>query len=223
MRLAHSGVGGSNTPVEAATPHDRIRLALALAVLDATRLHRSRVRCCGRQACVLLFFDTSKNSTRRWCDMAVCGNRVKAAAHYERHRPDAPTRRIAPDTNAPMSGRPAPVSDASASARVGPTRRARSIQPWAGRVVGGEVADVLVRLLLGEVAASEVAAGGDPMLGVEIPDRVPVLHEDNGGALAPMVRQKWATPATVDAIEHSSTCARDVPEPATKVDTESEH
>jgi len=93
VRLAHSGVSGSNTPVEAAAPHDRIRLALALAVLDATRLDRSRVRRCGRQGCVLLFFDTSKNSTRRWCNMAICGNRVKAAAHYQRHRPDAPTRR----------------------------------------------------------------------------------------------------------------------------------
>ena len=92
VRLAHSGVSGSITPVEAAAPHDRIRLALALAVLDATRLDRSRVRRCGRQGCVLLFFDTSKNGTRRWCDMAVCGNRVKAAAHYARHRPDA-TRR----------------------------------------------------------------------------------------------------------------------------------
>jgi len=92
VRLTHSGVSESNTPIKAAAPHDRIRLALALAVLDATRLDRSRVRRCGRQGCVLLFFDTSKNSTRRWCDMAVCGNRVKAAAHYERHRPDAPTR-----------------------------------------------------------------------------------------------------------------------------------
>jgi len=87
VRLAHSGVRENNTPVEAAAPHDRIRLALALAVLDATRLDRSRVRRCGREGCVLLFFDTSKNNARRWCDMAVCGNRVKAAAHYERHRP----------------------------------------------------------------------------------------------------------------------------------------
>jgi predicted RNA-binding Zn ribbon-like protein len=92
VRLAHSGVSGSDTPVAAVAPLDRIRLALALAVLDATRLDRSRVRRCGRQGCVLLFFDTSKNGTRRWCDMAVCGNRVKAAAHYALHRPDA-TRR----------------------------------------------------------------------------------------------------------------------------------
>ena len=40
VRLAHSGVSGSNTPMEAAAPDDRIRLALALAVLDATRLDR---------------------------------------------------------------------------------------------------------------------------------------------------------------------------------------
>lgn len=93
VRLAHLGVSGSETPIDATTPHDRIRLALALAVLDATRLDQSRVRHCGRRGCVLLFFDTSKNSTRRWCDMAVCGNRVKAAAHYERHHPRAPTRR----------------------------------------------------------------------------------------------------------------------------------
>ena len=93
VRLAHSGVSGSDTPVAAVAPLDRIRLALALAVLDATRLDPSRVRRCGRQGCVLLFFDTSKNSTRRWCDMAVCGNRVKAAAHYQRHHGDAPARR----------------------------------------------------------------------------------------------------------------------------------
>jgi predicted RNA-binding Zn ribbon-like protein len=86
VRLAHSGATGGNTPVEATTSHDRIRLALALAVLDATRLDRSRLRRCGRQGCVLLFFDTSMNGARRWCDMAVCGNRVKAAAHYDRVR-----------------------------------------------------------------------------------------------------------------------------------------
>jgi len=86
VRLAHSATNGGDMPVEAALPHDRIRLALALAVLDATRLDPSRVRRCGRRGCVLVFFDTSKNGARRWCDMAVCGNRVKAAAHYERHR-----------------------------------------------------------------------------------------------------------------------------------------
>jgi predicted RNA-binding Zn ribbon-like protein len=93
VRLAHSVGSECIAPVVAAAPHDRIRLALALAVLEATRLDPSRVRRCGREGCVLLFFDVSKNSTRRWCDMAVCGNRVKAAAHYQRHRPGTPRRR----------------------------------------------------------------------------------------------------------------------------------
>ncbi|WP_194814409.1 CGNR zinc finger domain-containing protein [Nocardia sp. XZ_19_385] len=41
-----------------------------------------RVRQCAHPQCVLFFFDTSKNGTRRWHSMATCGNRTKAARHY---------------------------------------------------------------------------------------------------------------------------------------------
>ncbi|MCM2292073.1 CGNR zinc finger domain-containing protein [Allorhizobium sp. BGMRC 0089] len=34
------------------------------------------------QHCGWLFLDRSKNKSRLWCDMAVCGNRVKARRHY---------------------------------------------------------------------------------------------------------------------------------------------
>jgi predicted RNA-binding Zn ribbon-like protein len=37
-----------------------------------------RVRACGAETCRWLFLDTSKNHTRRWCNMKVCGNRMKA-------------------------------------------------------------------------------------------------------------------------------------------------
>ena len=37
-----------------------------------------RVRACDNPECRWLFLDTSKNHTRRWCDMKVCGNRMKA-------------------------------------------------------------------------------------------------------------------------------------------------
>jgi len=37
-----------------------------------------RVRACGNPECRWLFLDTSKNHTRRWCDMKICGNRMKA-------------------------------------------------------------------------------------------------------------------------------------------------
>jgi predicted RNA-binding Zn ribbon-like protein len=38
----------------------------------------ARVRACGVDTCRWLFLDTSKNHTRRWCNMKVCGNRMKA-------------------------------------------------------------------------------------------------------------------------------------------------
>jgi predicted RNA-binding Zn ribbon-like protein len=46
------------------------------------RLIRSR----GGSACSLVFLDRTKAHTRRWCNMAVCGHRAKAAAHRARRR-----------------------------------------------------------------------------------------------------------------------------------------
>ncbi|WRZ92895.1 CGNR zinc finger domain-containing protein [Streptomyces sp. NBC_01007] len=43
-----------------------------------------RIRRCAHDACILHFFDTSRNGTRRWCSMAACGNRAKASRHYAR-------------------------------------------------------------------------------------------------------------------------------------------
>jgi predicted RNA-binding Zn ribbon-like protein len=36
-----------------------------------------RVRTCAADTCEWLFLDTTKNRTRRWCDMKICGNREK--------------------------------------------------------------------------------------------------------------------------------------------------
>ena len=38
--------------------------------------------------CQWLFLDRSRNRSRAWCDMAVCGNRAKASRHYRRNRED---------------------------------------------------------------------------------------------------------------------------------------
>ena len=56
----------------------------AAALLTAD--DRTRVRACQNEACVLVFYDTTKNKGRRWCSMAACGNRAKVAAHYRRSR-----------------------------------------------------------------------------------------------------------------------------------------
>jgi predicted RNA-binding Zn ribbon-like protein len=36
------------------------------------------------ETCRWLFLDTSKNHTRRWCNMRVCGNRMKARRFHAR-------------------------------------------------------------------------------------------------------------------------------------------
>ena len=42
------------------------------------------IRRCEGRSCGWLFLDTSRNRTRRWCDMRICGNRAKARRHHER-------------------------------------------------------------------------------------------------------------------------------------------
>jgi predicted RNA-binding Zn ribbon-like protein len=44
----------------------------------------ARVRRCADPRCARVFLDTTKNGRRRWCDMATCGNRAKAARHRAR-------------------------------------------------------------------------------------------------------------------------------------------
>jgi predicted RNA-binding Zn ribbon-like protein len=44
-----------------------------------------RVRACDNPDCRWLFLDTSKNRTRRWCDMKLCGNRMKARRFKAQH------------------------------------------------------------------------------------------------------------------------------------------
>ncbi|HEX5436760.1 MAG TPA: ABATE domain-containing protein [Gemmatimonadaceae bacterium] len=46
----------------------------------------ARVRCCADARCPRVFFDNTKNGRRRWCDMATCGNRAKAARHRGRKK-----------------------------------------------------------------------------------------------------------------------------------------
>ncbi|MDZ4765407.1 MAG: CGNR zinc finger domain-containing protein [Chloroflexota bacterium] len=44
------------------------------------------IRQCDGDNCGWLFLDTSKNHTRRWCDMTDCGNRAKARRFLDRKR-----------------------------------------------------------------------------------------------------------------------------------------
>lgn len=55
----------------------------ALAELVCTE-DFTQVKACEGPACTLLFADHTRGHARRWCSMAICGNRAKQAAH--RHR-----------------------------------------------------------------------------------------------------------------------------------------
>lgn len=61
----------------------------AADLLTSDELDRTRE--CGGDICTWLFMDTSKNRSRRWCDMKGCGNRAKSRRHYERKRASAVT------------------------------------------------------------------------------------------------------------------------------------
>ncbi len=45
---------------------------------------RARLRTCNNPACRFLFIDRSRNHSRVWCEMAVCGNRMKVGRHRGR-------------------------------------------------------------------------------------------------------------------------------------------
>ncbi|MGI5127186.1 CGNR zinc finger domain-containing protein [Pseudonocardia sp. CA-107938] len=59
------------------------RFALATAAL-LSGSSREQISRCGR--CSWFFLDPSPSRRRRWCSMATCGNRAKAARHHSRSR-----------------------------------------------------------------------------------------------------------------------------------------
>jgi predicted RNA-binding Zn ribbon-like protein len=44
----------------------------------------SNVKACEGPGCTLMFADHTRGHARRWCSMAICGNRAKQAAHRQR-------------------------------------------------------------------------------------------------------------------------------------------
>jgi predicted RNA-binding Zn ribbon-like protein len=47
----------------------------------------THIKACEGAACTLLFADHTRGHARRWCSMAICGNRAKQAAHRRRLKP----------------------------------------------------------------------------------------------------------------------------------------
>jgi predicted RNA-binding Zn ribbon-like protein len=60
-------------------------LASAASQVLASDLAQS-IRQCDAETCRWFFIDRSKNRSRRWCDMKVCGNRAKARKFYRQQK-----------------------------------------------------------------------------------------------------------------------------------------
>ncbi len=60
-------------------------LRSAAELLTSGRLRRVG-QCADDRGCGWLFLDTTKNGSRKWCEMKDCGNRAKARRHYQRER-----------------------------------------------------------------------------------------------------------------------------------------
>jgi predicted RNA-binding Zn ribbon-like protein len=56
----------------------------AAALLTSADL--SRIKQCGSDECGWLFYDTSRNHSRQWCDMKDCGNIAKVRRFRQRQR-----------------------------------------------------------------------------------------------------------------------------------------
>ena len=86
-RLTPSGDGFAWTLDASAVALDAALEALvesAAGLLTSGRL--SRVRRCGNSTCYWLFIDETKNCSRRWCEMASCGNLMKVRRHRAKRR-----------------------------------------------------------------------------------------------------------------------------------------
>jgi predicted RNA-binding Zn ribbon-like protein len=92
-RLVADGSGLTVTLDHVADPLTDALVHLAAPLVDLVahgEVHR--LRACDNGDCRWVFYDSSRTGRRRWCDMATCGNRAKAARHRARQRgPADPT------------------------------------------------------------------------------------------------------------------------------------
>lgn len=74
-------------PVAVGDRIQRVLFAIACSASDLlTSADASRIGQCLGRDCRWLWVDRTRNQSRRWCDMAVCGNRAKARRHYQQAR-----------------------------------------------------------------------------------------------------------------------------------------
>lgn len=79
-----AAIGRANPGVDPRKrPLSELVAVSALAILSDVR-EMGRLKMCPGHDCGWLFVDETRNARRKWCTMETCGNRAKAARHYQR-------------------------------------------------------------------------------------------------------------------------------------------
>ncbi|HEY1655152.1 MAG TPA: CGNR zinc finger domain-containing protein [Candidatus Tumulicola sp.] len=82
-----AGGGGRLTLQPGGAGAERTIASMLAIVYDAMAAGTwRRLRACRHSTCRFAYYDSSKNGSRAWCSMAVCGNREKAARRRTRER-----------------------------------------------------------------------------------------------------------------------------------------
>jgi len=89
-RQAHLGVRFEDGRPVLAPEDDGVRGAIGRIVALVAELAPSdewkRLKSCRDENCRVAFYDKSRNRSRAWCSMEVCGNREKARSFRARHK-----------------------------------------------------------------------------------------------------------------------------------------
>ncbi|MFC7216895.1 CGNR zinc finger domain-containing protein [Streptomyces polyrhachis] len=81
---------GALTPPAGLPAQRRALVLLAIAWSElVTTGDAARLKRCAEHTCGWAFWDVSKNRSRRWCSMRVCGNRNKSRSYASRRRSDS--------------------------------------------------------------------------------------------------------------------------------------
>jgi len=78
---ADAGAAPELVPTE---PYDATNAVLGAVATLTARATLPRLKLCVADDCRWAFYDRSKNHSRAWCSMEVCGNRAKSRTHRNR-------------------------------------------------------------------------------------------------------------------------------------------
>jgi predicted RNA-binding Zn ribbon-like protein len=105
LRVRLDAEGAARLEPAAAGVSGLIAAALAAIARAQDAGTWERLKICAADDCQWAFYDRSRNRSRAWCSMEVCGNRAKARAYRERSASASESRRSGSSKSSPKSSR----------------------------------------------------------------------------------------------------------------------